>query len=211
MNDPTSNVIYFPHTFPGTPKPNTLDDKLITFNDIDGGIVKISDFGYVSNRFLGGECIHLGLMKKYGFYACPDRANKVILAFHVENPALMTALGKKVFEERFPGHRIVYKEYKPDFVMADEDPAEREDIIRQFESVGGSPIMIRKISSKAILDLIKVLKSGTSEKKFAEFSPATFVPAAKEDEVTANLTGRGVPPKEVVDAFRKQRAKAQQN
>ena len=210
MTDEKNKVIYFPHTFPGTPTPNFLGGEAHTFNSVDAGLFKIGDFGLTINRFLGGECTHLGLIGKYGFYACPDRGNKKILAFYVADPKKVTDLGKQIIQERFPNYRIVYDQYLVPQEKDDIDPNRRAELMKQFEEAGGNPIMVRAVSSKAILDLIKVLRSGTSEHKFAEASPSTFAPIAREDEVTAIQTGKGVPPKRVVDAMRKTRQKTTQ-
>lgn len=209
MIDERNKVIYFPHIFPGTPKPNILNGKEHTKNSVNGGFFNIELFGLAQNRFLGGECNHVGMITEYGFYACPDRDDRKILAFYVSDPKTVTELGKKILIERFPGYRVVFDQYLAPIVTEDEDPVRRAELMKEFEEVGGSPIMVRAISSKAILDLIKVLRSGTSEHKLAEASPSTFAPIARDEEIKTVQTGKGVPPRRVVDAMSNTRRKAQ--
>jgi hypothetical protein len=207
MIDHKTRTIYFPnHVFPGSPRPNILSGKEHTINSINGGYTKIEDFGFRINSFFGGNCLRVGMIKEYGFYAFPDRMEKQIMGFFVGDGTKVTELGKKILKERFPDYKIVYGEYHPAPTVED-DPDERQRLIKEFQEAGGNPVMVRTASAEVLVDLIRALRSGESKRTMAEAEIPAFAPAAKEEEVVAQARGKGKPPKEAVDSLIK---KAQQ-
>lgn len=202
MSVTRKNEIYFPHIFPGHPKRNVIGDETFTYNSIDGGFRDIEDFGYLSNTFLGGNVARIGLMKKYGFYACPHTLNKEIIAFCVIKASDVTKEGRKLLAKRFPGMKIIYSDYERVTDVPQETAEERAKAIADFEAAGGNPIMVRRVSAREIVGLVKALKSGRTEKPIAETESAVAAPAAAPTgRPMTHSAGKGKPPKQIVDAM----------
>lgn len=102
MYDKKRNLIIYPHSIPT----GILEGKQYTMNDIDGGFTKVVDLGIVPDSFFGGNVRRLGMITKLGFYACVDMFDNRIRGFHIHDPKKVTALGRKIVNERFAGINI---------------------------------------------------------------------------------------------------------
>jgi len=196
-----NNEIYFPHTFPGAPGRAEMAGVQFEYNSIDGGFVKVEDLGYLENGFLGGNVKQIGKVTKYGFFVCPHRVSKTILAFHVERGGDLTAAGRKLIEKRFPDAKIIYKDYERVEADTKETREQRDNAIAEFQSVGGNPIMVRTVTAREIMSIVKALKAGVPATPVATVEPKAVAPAADPGQ-TAPMThssGKGKPPRKVVD------------
>jgi hypothetical protein len=100
-----TNEITFPHIISG----NILGGKVHNTGCINGGFRMVTDapFNLIKNRFLGGISSKLGLIKEYGFYACPHFVDqKKIVGFYIHDPESLTELGKRLIKEQYPSITI---------------------------------------------------------------------------------------------------------
>lgn len=112
MYDKKRNLIIFPHSIPV----GILEEKQYTTNDIDGGFTKVVDLGIVPDSFFGGNVRQLGMIKKFGFYACVDMFDNRIRGFHIHDPKKVTELGRKIVNARFKGIDIDWSDIPAEMI-----------------------------------------------------------------------------------------------
>jgi len=151
MYNKARNEITFPHLLGN----NVLDGKVHNFNCINGGMKGIGQFGLITETFFGGRCIELGLIKEYGFYACKDRFKMDVIGFYIDDPNMVTDLGRKLIKERLAGYDVY-------FVRTEERPADpidfakREELRKEAAKVGYSPEIINRSNAEELISLLKV-------------------------------------------------------
>ena len=186
MYDPHTNTITFPHVVPSP----MLENKKITVQDIDGGAKPIADFGYTRNTFLGGNVTHVGLMTKYGFYACISVWNQEILGFLVFNPDMVTEHGKKVLKERFSDAVVSYERPAPKGLTA-EEIAKRNELRELAINMGVAAEMVEHINAEGLNAMISAIKSGVNTKANVKEESVMSTPASENPEVVRpSVTGR---------------------
>lgn len=178
MYDKSTNTITFPHIMPT----NRIAGKEHTFNSINGGMTKLADLGIEQNSFLGGNVVTLGLIKEYGFYACPSIYNAEILGFYVHDPAKLTELGRNAIIERFPKYDVVF-EIKTDKELTAEQIKERKAQRQRWIDEGISPEIVDHHTADELKNLLKVMQSGAAEKPMAVAEMTVQAPSNANPEI----------------------------
>jgi hypothetical protein len=164
MYNAQTNEIYFPHLIPG----NVLGNKEHTFNNVNAGIFPIEKFNLVRNRFFGGNVKNLGLIKEYGFYACPHYLKvKVIVGFFIDDPSQITELGKKLLQEKYPTATIVWEKITsaPHREMTPEEIEKKKEMIKEVVKNGGNAQEVSMATADELEGLLKAQASGSTGKQ----------------------------------------------
>lgn len=152
--------ITFPHSFDG----NALDDRKYTFDDVDGGIKRIADFGIARNSFFGGTVTVLGLISKLGFYACQHYETRKIVGFLVDKPERVTELGRELLRKRFSDCEVI-------FDVATEPSTKRDELLNEFKKHGVAPEIITQTNALELKGLIENVQAGNIENKKVTVEP----------------------------------------
>jgi hypothetical protein len=178
MYDKLQNQISFPHIIPF----NKLGDKTHTWNDVDGGSVKIADLCIEQNEFWGGNVILLGWIKMYGMYACLHKDSNELIGFYVHEPQRLTALGKRLIEEAFPARNVLFE------IIPEKKPTREElDDVRKvkeyYKEHGMSPVLVDTSNLEELKSLERALESGRASKQLGIAEQDVVEPVLKEDVV----------------------------
>lgn len=162
MYNAETNEIFFPLLIPG----NELGGKVHTYNDVNSGIKRIEEFNLISNKFFGGTVVKLGLIGEYGFYACPHRDIPLLIrGFYIHDPSMVTELGKKLIQSKYPNAHIVYETVSTT-VHRDLTPKEiekKKELIEKAVDGGLSAPMIKDSTIEELEGLIRASASGKSK------------------------------------------------
>ncbi len=164
MYNEQTNEIYFPHIIPG----HVLNGKEHTFNNVNAGIFPIEKFNLVRNRFFGGNVKNLGLIKEYGFYACPHYLKtKIIVGFFIDDPSQITELGKKLIKEKYPTVTIIWEKLTaaPHREMTPEEVERKKEMLKQVEKNGGNAQEASLATANELEGLLKAQASGSTGKQ----------------------------------------------
>jgi len=193
MYNKQTNEITFPHIISG----NILGGKVHNSGCINGGMKMITDkpFNLIKNRFFGGNCIRLGLIKEYGFYACPHIIDqKKILGFYINDPDLVTDVGKKVIAQQYPNITInyittscsVHRELTPD------ELERKKELIAQAIEKGIDAPKITDNTTEELEGLLQAINSGRAKTAKGEDIKVTVEqPVIVREEVPVNIIHRG--------------------
>lgn len=176
MKDKKSMTIYFPHVIAG----NTLNGVLHDYNRINGGMKPLSDFNINPNKFMGGNCSkHIGRIKEYGFYACPHYEKRMIIAFYIHDPDMLTELGKQVIEKMYPDYSVIYAIKTPTIhaVLTEAELAKKKKLLEQIQDKGVTPELVNRASVDELESVLEAIDSGRATKAVQE------VPAPKAEKV----------------------------
>lgn len=164
MFDRKTMTISFPHIIPT----NVLDGKEYTWNDVDGGIKKLADFGIARNSFFGGQVTILGLIKALGIWACQHYETKRIVGFYVDDPNRVTDSGRDIIQKRFGDCTIVYTNTPKEVASLSTEEKQKRDSLRdELKAHGVAPEMITHTTAKELENLLNAVKSGKSDKNLA--------------------------------------------
>lgn len=164
MFDKKTMTITFPHVIPS----NKLNNKDYTWNDVDGGIKKIADFGLVRNQFFGGQVTIMGLISNLGIWACKHYETNRIVGFYVDDPNRVTEFGRKVLTNRFTDCDVVFE--KTDTTpqgITPEERKRRQELQTELIKYGVEPQMITHTTADGLEGLLKAVMSGKAEKPLA--------------------------------------------
>ena len=164
MYNAQTNEILFPHLIPG----NMLGGKEHTYNNVNGGVRNIAEFNLIGNKFFGGNVSKLGLIKEYGFYACPHREQPLkVLGFYIHDPEQMTNLGRELLQAKYPNARIVNAKITASVhrELSAEEVARKKELLKQAEENGLSAPLVSQSTVDELEGLIKASASGKSEMK----------------------------------------------
>ncbi len=179
MQNNELKIIYFPHIIFG----NELGGKVHTFNDIKGGMKNLSDFNINQYKFLGGNSSkEIGLISEYGFYACPHIFDmQKIVAFYVHDPEMVTDLGKKLIQDKYPDYEIVFEKMTPTVhkVLTKEEIEKKKGLLAQIQEAGINPKLVDKSTVEELDGLLKAVESGKSELKVEREGAVMKEPEAK--------------------------------
>jgi len=172
MYDINKNEVTFPHIIAGP----VLGNKLHTINSINGGMKRIYDapFCLVRNEFFGGITEKLGLISEYGFYACLhyEQVSKVV-GFYIHDPSLITELGRKLIEEKYPGAKILYE--KQDVVvktgLTPEEKKRKEQLLVKAAELNVPAYQVGNESVDELESVLNCIASGKSGKTAAVEQP----------------------------------------
>jgi hypothetical protein len=178
MNDvKDKSIVYFPHFLP-TP---ILAGVKYTFNNVNGGVKPIGAFGFISNNCLGGQCLIFGLIKELGFWGCQDRHKRDELrAFYLEDPEMVTELGKQLIAKTYPDMKLQYEKYE-NRTITDE---KKEVLKKDAAKFGYTPDLIDNARVETLETMIKAAKF---EKK-QEDEPKPVKKPAKKPDITNGST-----------------------
>jgi hypothetical protein len=154
-------TIMFPHVIPGT----TLAGKVHTYDNINGGMKPLSDFNLKVNEFMGGNCGKMiGLIKEYGFYACPHFLQRKLIAFYIHDPEKLTALGKKMIEQTYPEYRVVYEKVADNIhtVVTEEMMRKKLSLLNEVKDRGLNPTFVDKSTAEELEGYLAAVDSGKS-------------------------------------------------
>ena len=162
MYDAKTNEILFPLLIGG----NKLGGIEHTYNSINGGAKSLSDLNLIQNKFFGGKIQRFGLILEYGFYACPHYETKKIEGFYIDDPEMITELGKKVLQEKFPTAKIIYKTVtvSPQRVMTSEEIQKKKELLSEAAKVGLPVSMLEHSAVDELDGLLRAHASGVNEK-----------------------------------------------
>ena len=160
MYNAERNEIYFPHVIVG----NKLGGKEHVYNDINGGTVPIANVNLNRDKFWGGNCVMLGFIKEYGFYACPHYETTRIMGFYVADASRVTELGRKLIVKAFPDSNVLFENmtesiHKP---LSPEDYARKLALIEEAKQHGLSPALISTGTLDELEGVIRAVESGRS-------------------------------------------------
>lgn len=163
MYNAERNEIYFPHVIVG----NVLGGKEHGYNDIDGGTVPIANVNLNRDKFWGGNCVMLGFIKAYGFYACPHYETRRIMGFYVADASRVTDLGRKLLAKAMPDCKVLFENmaesiHKP---LTPEEYAHKLALIEEAKQHGLSPALISTGTIDELEGVIRAVESGRSNVK----------------------------------------------
>jgi hypothetical protein len=193
LNPENMKEIVFPHTFGNYSWPG----RQYVWNDVNGGAKSIGAFGYITNHFLGGRCVKLGFITELGFFGCQDKnhpeGTAKLIGFHVEDPSLVTAMGKELLEGMYRSNTIRYIRYD-NLKKKPVDMAERAKAEQEAREVGVPEPAIRLTHVETLKDLVRVAKFEQLQEE-AVSAPVKKAPARRPaakkaggaDEATALL------------------------
>lgn len=159
MKNKQTMTIMFPHVIPGT----TLAGKLHTYDNINGGMRPLADFNLKVNDFMGGNCSKsIGLIKEYGFYACPHFQKRMLIAFYIHDPTRLTALGKKMIEESYPEYRVIYEVIADNIhqVVTQEMINKKMGLLNEVKDRGLNPKYVDKTTVEELEGYLEAVDSG---------------------------------------------------
>lgn len=160
MYDKAKNRITMPHTVPMP----VLDGKKYTYNDINGGTVRIADLNIATNTFWGGNVLVVGMINDLGFYACPSRYDNTVHGFYIHDGSIVTEKGKAVLANRFPGVEIVY-EKEPEESVTPEEIKHHKELKAEALKYGIAAQQVTSVSAQELEGLIKSMASGIDATK----------------------------------------------
>lgn len=167
MYDKTKQVLSFPHFIMG----NVLNNKKHVFNDINGGMKQLADFNLVRNKFLGGNVELFGKVKEYGFYICPHYENKTVLGFYIHDPSIVTELGKKIVQERYPDAKIVWEKVAPiDKQLSAAEIKKRKELIDKAKEKGANESEVSHATLDELDGLLQAMDSGKASRAVVEMA-----------------------------------------
>lgn len=175
MYDKSTNEITFPHIIPG----GKLGGKDHTWNDVDGGAVRVADLLIDPNKFYGGQVLVLGWIKEYGMYACQSKDTGDIVGFYVHEPDKLTKTGKKLVKEAFPSRTVKFEYYKGKHPTP-EDIQKLHELREYYKANGVSPVLVERANAEELESLWKAIQSGKAEKPLASQEPVKQGPASNE-------------------------------
>ena len=186
MFDRATMTISFPHIIPT----NKLGNRDWNWNDVDGGIKKLADFGIARNSFFGGQVTILGLIKSLGIWACQHYETKRIVGFYVDTGDRVTDAGRELLAVRFSDCKIAYVNEPPKATsISAEDRAKKDALREELKSHGIAPEMITHTTAKELENLLNAVKSGKVDKPIVEVeAPQPSVYA--ENPKTINVPSR---------------------
>ncbi|MFA6358974.1 MAG: hypothetical protein WCY09_09990 [Candidatus Omnitrophota bacterium] len=161
MYDAKTNTIMFPHIIAGA----MLGGKKHTWNNVNGGAKLISDFNLIQNKFFGGNVQRLGMIKEYGFFLCPHYVDwNIIMGFYIHDPALVTELGKKLLQDKYPGVNIVYETatITANRVLTPEEFEKKKVLVEEAREHGLSAPEVDHATLEELDGLIRSVDSGKS-------------------------------------------------
>lgn len=178
MFDTKTNTLYLPHVM----NTDIIDGVQKNYNCINAGIVKAIKLGFDDNWY-GGAVKVLGLVKEYGFLACPKSTERLgkIMGFLIPSTeqkyknigAVLTEDGKRVFAEwastNFPTATILWDGVPNPNVDIAKERSERMELIQQLQKLGK---VQSQYSSIPLEELKDILKSAI----FAKENPAEVKP-----------------------------------
>lgn len=184
MFDNKTMTITFPHVVPG----NTLDGREYSFNDVDGGVKRLADFGIARNSFFGGTVTVFGLITKLGIWACQHYETRKIVGFYIDDPARVTDTGRELLRKRFSDCEVIFEKTvaKPTSVSK-EELAKRDALRKELTAHGIAPEMITHTNAEALEGMLRAVLSGVADKKIAtveENVPAVY----GEDKIATKAT-----------------------
>jgi hypothetical protein len=163
MYDPKTNEILFPLILHGS----TLGGKKHDYNSINGGFKQIADLNLIRNSFYGGNVVKLGFIREYGFFACPHyEQEKTIVGFYIHDPSLVTELGKKLIQERYPNAKVVYEQItvSAQRVMTQEEITKKRDLTKKAVEHGATPDQVTSLTAEELDGFLKASASGVNPK-----------------------------------------------
>lgn len=188
MDNSIKKTLSFPHLIPG----NVLGTRVHTQDDINGGIRKVVSFGnqpgemvvVQQNEFYGGRVELVGLIKEYGFYACIDYTDGKVIGFYIYNGADVTAIGRKLLEQRYPDYTIFYEGDPTIAPLTDAEIARKAALKLQLTKPPFSVNMeeLRYNNIGELEGLIRALTSGKTTQKLFEIEPTAVEPVIGEGE-----------------------------
>ena len=185
MYNSTTNEISFPHVIPG----NILDDKVQTFNSINGGITRLANMNLIRNRFLGGTVEFLGLINEYGIYACPHYETKEIRAFYIPSAEILTSKGKEAISKKYPGVKflgmtsgLIKK------ALTEEELKNKSELISKAVERGASAAQVSSNTISELDGLIRAMDSGKSKTVEVDDGKSTSEEVEKIEHVKAKPT-----------------------
>jgi hypothetical protein len=158
------NEVVFPHIITG----NVLNNNIHNINHVNGGMVKIEDLNLSRNKFFGGNVEVLGLIKEYGFYACPHyEMTQNILGFYIHDPSMLTELGKRLIKEKYPNATVIFEKVTdcPHREMTAEEITKKKELIQKAVETGAVEAEIQNVAMPELENLLKSMGSGKSNLK----------------------------------------------
>ncbi len=175
MYNPKKKTLVFPHFILG----NAIGGKEHTWNNVNGGVKRLADFNIIRNKFLGGNVEIMGFIKEYGFFACPHfEKTQLILGFYIHDPSIVTDLGKKLIQEKYPDANILWDKVAPTVhkQVSQEEIDRRKKLQAEAIANGAKAEYITHATADELDGLLQAISSGKGKRAVIE------EPAAEVDD-----------------------------